>query len=88
MNPRRTTVTISALVRTEVALTVELSDQAIADIKANRDDFDAPTIIDAKIGPHAGIDLADVRARLTQTDGDALATAVINAVRNGQVGGP
>jgi len=88
---RRTTVTVPCTIRTDVAVTVELSEPAIAAIKANAAYYDAPAIMDAKLGPNAGVTINDVRANMllegaNVMDRAALDVAIVNAVRNGQLG--
>jgi hypothetical protein len=81
----RATIKVPCTVHTEVSITVDLSERAIADIKANRD-FDAPAIVDAKLGPNASVDLNTMRRIMTKADGAAISEAVVNAVRNGRLG--
>jgi hypothetical protein len=83
---KQATVRIPATVRIDVEVTVALTDEAIADIKANRDGPARLTITDAKLGPHAGITVSDLRTTMQRIDHEALDVAVVNAVRNGQLG--
>ena len=88
-NPNRTTVTYEATVRVPVDVTIELTDEAIAEIKRHKGDdpvaYGDPIIVDAKLGVHAGVGPNEVRDA-AGFDRKALDQAVVNAVRNGLLG--
>lgn len=86
MPANRTTIQAFATVRIAVDVTVELTDEQVAAIKKNADDYGPLVILDAKVSPNAGVTVSDVREALDDDEENSLRTAVINAVRNGTFG--